>query len=345
MPESVVELRSDTFTRPTEQMRRAMAEAEVGDDVFGEDPTVTALQERCAELFGKEAALFVASGTMGNQVAIKALTQPGDEVLIEEHAHIVVYEMGAPGAIAGVVLRGLAGRRGVLDPDDVAAAIKPPSPFSNHSTLLCVENTHQAGGGAIWPLDVLQAGAKVAHERGLSVHLDGARIFNANVASGVPVAEYAAEVDTLSFCFSKGLGAPIGSMLLGSAAFVERARSVRRMLGGGWRQAGVLAAAARVAVDTMVDRLADDHANARRLAEGFAEVLPGCVDPGGIETNIVFIDVGDRDAFEIVGRLWSSGVRMLPYSPHVIRGVTSYEVSAADIERAISAFRNAIASR
>jgi threonine aldolase len=341
MPESIVELRSDTFTRPTPQMRRAMAEADVGDDVFGEDPTTNALQERCAELFGKEAALFVASGTMGNQVVIKSLTQPGDEVLIDERAHIVTYEMGAPAAISGVMMRGLPSRRGVLDPDVVADSIRPPTPFANHTALVCVENTHQASGGSVWPLDALRAVAKVAHEKGCVVYCDGARIFNASVAAGVPVRDYAAEGDALSFCFSKGLGAPIGSMLVGTEEFVARARSVRRMLGGGMRQTGVLAAAARVAVDTMVQRLAEDHENALRLAEGVAEILAGSVDPDQVETNIVFIDVGDREALDIVGKMWEDGVRMFPYSPHLIRCVTSYEVGREGIERAIVAFRDA----
>lgn len=344
MAEPVVELRSDTFTKPTPAMRRAMAEAEVGDDVFGEDPTVNTLQERVARTFGKEAALFVASGTMGNEVALKVLTNPGDEVVIEEHAHIVLHEVGAPATISQVILKTLRGDRGVLDPDEVAAAIRPPTPLFTHTTLVCVENTHQTSGGAVWPLNTLRAVSKVARERDCRVYLDGARVFNASVASGVPVADYAAEVDALSFCFSKGLGAPVGSMLVGSQEFVDRARKVRRMLGGAMRQVGVLAAAAQVALDEMVDRLAEDHANARRLAEGFAEALPGCVDPAGAETNIVYADLGRLEALAIAGRMGERRVRVYPYGPHLIRAVTHHDVDAAGIERAIAAFRDAVAA-
>ncbi|MGZ4242255.1 MAG: threonine aldolase family protein, partial [Actinomycetota bacterium] len=221
-----VELRSDTFTKPTPQMRRAMAEAEVGDDVWGEDPTANALQEQCAELFGKEAGLFVPSGSMGNEAAIKALSNPGEEVIVEAASHVIEAEVGAPATISQVILRALPGERGVFDLDELAAAIRPPSRFFTHTSVLCLENTHQASGGAVIPIDAFRGMAKVARERNVNVHLDGARIFNASVASGVHVRDYAAEVDTLSFCFSKGLGAPIGSMLLGPADVIDRARRV-----------------------------------------------------------------------------------------------------------------------
>lgn len=343
MPNHAVDLRSDTVTRPTAEMRRAMAEAEVGDDVFGEDPTVNSLQERAAAIFDKEAALFVASGTMGNQVAIKALTSPGDEIICEERAHILEYEVGAPATIANVLPRPIRGARGILDPDDVAAAVKPPNPLFSHTSLVCLENTHNNGGGSVWPIEVLRAVAKVAHERGVPVFLDGARIFNASVASGVPVSGYAAEVDALSFCFSKGLCAPVGSMLVGAAEFVGRARKVRRMLGGGMRQVGVLAAAARVALETMVDRLAEDHRNARRLAEGYADVLPGCVKPDEVETNIVYVDCGDLDVLRVVGEMWRRGVWTLPHGPRDFRAVTHHDVDTDGIERAIEAFRGAVA--
>jgi threonine aldolase len=344
VPVDWVELRSDTFTTPSPGMRRAMAEAEVGDDVFGEDPTVNALQERVARLFGKEAALFVPSGTMGNEVAINVLTSPGDEVVVEADAHIVHHELGAPATISHVMLRTVPGIRGVMQPDAVSSAITPPSPLFSHTTLVCVENTHNYGGGTVWPMETFREVAKVAHERDCRVFLDGARIFNASVATGIPVAEWAAEVDALSFCFSKGLGAPIGSMLVGSAEFVDRARRVRRMLGGGMRQVGVLAAAAAYALDHNVERLAEDHANARRLAEGLAEALPGSVDPSTVETNIVIVDLGERDAVTVAGALWERGVRVLPVGPHRLRAVTHLDVDREGIERAIEAFRAVVAT-
>jgi threonine aldolase len=325
-------------------MRDAMAAAEVGDDVFGEDPTVNALQERVATMFGKEAALYVASGTMGNEVALKTLTDPGDEVVIDERAHIVLHEVAAPATISQVMLRTIPSVRGVIDPDVLAAAIRPASALFSHTTLVCLENTHQASGGAVWPLDALRAASKVAHERDCRVFLDGARIFNASVASGIPVSEFAAEVDALSFCFSKGLGAPIGSMLVGSRDFIDRARKVRRMLGGAMRQVGVLAAAAVYALQNNVERLADDHARAKRLAEGLAAARPGCCDPAAVETNIVYIDCGDLDPLEVSGKLWERGVRIYPYGPGLLRAVTHLDVDDAGIERAITAFREVVAS-
>ncbi|HJT36844.1 MAG TPA: threonine aldolase family protein, partial [Actinomycetota bacterium] len=291
-----VELRSDTFTKPTPEMRRAMAEAEVGDDVWGEDPTANALQEQCAELFGKEAGMFVPSGSMGNEVSIKALTNPGEEIIVEGSAHVIEAEVGAPATISQVIVRALPGLRGVFDLDELADAIRPPSRFFTHTSLVCLENTHQGSGGAVVPIEAFRDMAKVARDRGVKAHLDGARIFNASVASGVHVREYAAEVDTLSFCFSKGLGAPVGSMMLGTKEVVDRARRVRKMLGGGMRQVGVLCAAARVALETGVERLAEDHQNAKRLAVGIAETWPGAIDPDDVETNILYVSTGDRDA-------------------------------------------------
>lgn len=337
-----VELRSDTFTKPSRAMRHAMASAEVGDDVFGEDPTVNALQERVAALFEKDAALFVPTGTMGNETAIRVLTSPGDDVVIDEQAHIVALELGGAATISHVVMRTAHGDRGVMDPDDVAAKIRLPSPLFSHTSLVCIENSHNYGGGTVWPIDTFRAVAKVAHEKECRVFLDGARIFNASVASGVPVAEYAAEVDALSFCFSKGLGAPIGSMLVGDAEFIRDARKVRRMLGGGMRQVGVIAAAAAYALENNVARLADDHANARRLAEGIAEILPGSVDPATVETNIVVIDVGELDAVALSGHMWKAGVHIYPTGEHRLRAVTHLDVDRDGIERAIVAFRDAV---
>jgi len=336
----VVELRSDTFTKPTPEMRRAMAEADVGDDVWGEDPTANVLQEQCAQLFGKEAGLFVPSGSMGNEVAIKALTEPGEEIIVEQSSHIIEAEVGAPATISQVMLRALPSQRGVFDLEELAAAIRPPSRFFTHTAVVCLENTHQGAGGAVIPIDAFGGMAKVARERGIKVHLDGARIFNASVASGVHVREYAAEVDTLSFCFSKGLGAPVGSMLLGPADVIDFARRVRKMLGGGMRQVGVLCAAAKVALETGVERLVEDHVNARALADGLASFWPEAVDPFACDTNIVYIDTGDRDAEQIAAGLKDRGVLVGPMGARRIRCVTHRDVDADGIARALEAFRS-----
>jgi len=334
-----VELRSDTFTKPTPEMRRAMADAEVGDDVWGEDPTANALQDQCAALFGKEAGLFVPSGSMGNEAAIKALTNPGEEIIVEASAHVIEAEVGAPATISQVIVRALPGPRGVFDLDELADAIRLPSRFYTHTSLVCLENTHQGSGGAVVPIEAFRDMAKVARDRGVRVHLDGARIFNASVASGVHVREYAAEVETLSFCFSKGLGAPVGSMLLGQKDVIDRARRVRKMLGGGMRQVGVLCAAAKVALETGVERLAEDHANAKRLALGIAHVWPGSIDPGDVETNILYVRTGDRDAEVTAGALKEKGVLVGPMGARRLRLVTHRDVDAQGLERAIDAFR------
>ena len=334
-----VELRSDTFTKPTPEMRRAMAEAEVGDDVWGEDPTANALQEQCAELFGKEAGLFVPSGSMGNEASIKALTNPGEEIIVEASSHVIEAEVGAPATISQVIVRALPGPRGVFDLDELADAIRPPSRFFTHTALVCLENTHQGSGGAVVPIEAFRDMAKVARDRGVRVHLDGARIFNASVASGVHVREYAAEVDTLSFCFSKGLGAPVGSMMLGTKEVVDRARRVRKMLGGGMRQVGVLCAAAKVALETGVERLEEDHANAKRLAVGIAQAWPGSINPEDVETNILYVYTGDRDAEVTAGALKEKGVLVGPMGARRLRLVTHRDVDAEGIGRAIEAFR------
>lgn len=334
-----VELRSDTFTKPTLAMRHAMASAEVGDDVWGEDPTANALQEQCAELFGKEAGLFVPSGSMGNEAAIKALTNPGEEIIVEASSHVIEAEVGAPATISQVLVRALPAARGVFDLDQLADAIRPPSRFFTHTSLVCLENTHQGSGGAVVAIEAFRDMAKVARDRNVKVHLDGARIFNASVAAGVHVREYAAEVDTLSFCFSKGLGAPVGSMLLGEKDVIDRARRVRKMLGGGMRQVGVLCAAAKVALETGIERLAEDHANAKRLAGGIAEVWPGAIEPDDVETNILYVDTGDRDAEVTAGALKEKGVLVGPMGARRLRLVTHRDVDATGIERAIEAFR------
>ena len=338
----IVELRSDTFTRPTREMLAAMADAELGDDVWGEDPTAISLQEHCADLAGKEAGLFVPSGTMGNETALKALTQPGDDVIVESRSHVVLYEHGAPGVISGVVLRLIESPSGRLPVERVREIFDSANEHTSRPSLVWQENTHNASGGRVIPLDHVRAVANLAHEHGARAFMDGARIFNASVATGIPVRTYAAEVDALSFCFSKGLGAPVGSMLLGTREMIDRARVVRQMLGGGMRQVGLLCAAARVAVDTMVDRLADDHDNAQRLARGLADAAPGSVDPGAVETNMVYIDTGDRDPEAIVRSMWDEGVRVASLGPSRIRAVTSKEVDRAGIDRTIAAFARAV---
>jgi len=338
-----VELRSDTFTTPTPEMRRAMADADVGDDVWGEDPTAIALEAHCADLFGKEAGLFVPSGTMGNEASLKVLTRPGDEVIAEATSHIVLYESGGPAALAGVMVRTVVAPDGRMDPGDVRALIDAANPHTSRPTLVWIENTHNARGGRAVSLEDVRAVAAVARNAGIGAFMDGARIFNASVACGVPVAAYAAEVDALSFCFSKGLAAPIGSMVVGSEAFIRDLRRVRQLLGGGMRQVGVLCAAARVAVDTMVERLADDHANARRLADGFADALPGGVRTDAVDTNMVFVDVGDRDVEHVVGAMAADGVHVASVAPGVFRAVTHKDVTSDGIDRAIASLARAVA--
>ena len=339
----IVELRSDTFTRPTREMLQAMADAELGDDVWGEDPTAISLQEHCAELFGKEAGLFVPSGTMGNEVSLKTLTNPGDDVIVESRSHVVLYEHGAPSIISGVLLRLIETTDGRLPPDQVADMIASANEHTARPSLVWQENTHNYRGGRIIPLDHIRAVSRAAHGGGARVFLDGARIFNASVATGTPVRDFAAEVDALSFCFSKGLGAPVGSMILGTADMIEKARTVRQMLGGGMRQVGLLCAAARVAVDTMVDRLAVDHDHAQLLARGFADARPGSVDPSAVDTNMVYVDVPEGETERIVRSMWDDGVRVAALGPTRIRAVTSKEVDRAGIDHAIASFARAAA--
>jgi threonine aldolase len=326
-----IDLRSDTVTRPTPAMRDAMARAEVGDDVFGEDPNVNALEAEAAARLGKEAAIFVPSGTMANQIAIRVHTHHAEVVLAGESAHILRYEGGAASALAGVQIATI-GRGGLFDAADVRDAIVQGSNVHlAPTTLLAVENTHNTSGGRVFPLDAIEAATAVARERGIATHLDGARLFNAEVATGVPAARWAASFDTVACCFSKGLGAPVGSVLAGSRAAIERARRLRKLLGGGMRQAGILAAAARHALAHHVERLAEDHANARRLAEGLQKLaLP--VDPWP-ETNMVMFRTTDALAFLRAAE--SRGVRMLPLDPGRFRAVTHLDVSAADVDEAL----------
>ncbi len=344
----MIDLRSDTLTRPTAAMRAAMAAAEVGDDVFGEDPTVAALERRTADLLGKEAALFVPSGTMGNQVAIRAQTEPGDEVLAEALTHVAHFERGAPAALSGVSLRLIQGRGdGLLEPDDLRGALRRPGRFTPADfvvpqRLLVVEDTHNAGGGTVWPLDQLSAVADVARERGIRVHLDGARLWNAAVASGRTEAEIAAAADTVSVCFSKGLGAPVGSAVAGSAAFVAKARRLRGMFGGAMRQAGVIAAAALHALDHHRGRLAVDHARAREFAEGVAETPGLAAEPERVASNIVIFAVRAMPAADLAERCGGSGLLMLPVGPDRVRAVFHLDAPEDAAGRAVEVMRGVL---
>ncbi|HVV35879.1 MAG TPA: GntG family PLP-dependent aldolase [Acidimicrobiales bacterium] len=331
-----VDLRSDTVTTPTAAMRQAMADAEVGDDVYGEDPTVNRLEELAASMVGKEAALYVASGTMGNQVALRTLTRPGTEVVCGARAHIRQYEAAAAARNAGVQIRPLPDDGGFFGPEAVDAAAQGPAHHLPPLSLVAVENTHMPAGGVPWPPEAVAALAGAARRHGLAVHCDGARIFNAAVALGVGAPRLAAPVDTVMFCLSKGLSAPVGSMLAGPADVIAAAREERARLGGGMRQAGVIAAAGIVALTEMVDRLADDHARARRLAEALAERFPGSVDPGGVLTNIVCCDGAALPA-SFIDDLAAHGIRVGTIDQATVRLVTHKDVDDADLERALSA--------
>ncbi len=335
----VIDLRSDTVTKPTAEMRAAMAAAEVGDDVFGDDPTVNRLQERAAEVVGKEAALFVPSGTMANLLALLSHTEPGDEVLLGEECHIYHYEVAGMARVAGLLAHPLPnGPDGTIDPEAVRRAIRPPNIHVPNVTLLCLENTHNRCGGAALPPAVMDALCETAHELGLRVHLDGARIFNAAIALGVPAARLAAGADSVSFCFSKGLGAPVGSILCGPRPFIERARRFRKMLGGGMRQAGVLAAAALYALDHHIERLAEDHENARLLARGLRELGP--FEPNEPQTNIVVVEVREGTVEGWLESFRSVGVLAVPFGPNRFRMVTHLDVTRSDIEEALRRIRS-----
>ena len=340
-----VDLRSDTVTRPTPAMIKAMSEAPVGDDVFGEDPTVNKLEEMAADRLGKEAALFVASGTMGNLVSLLAHCGRGDEIILGNQSHTFFFEQGGSAAVGGIHPRTIANQPdGTLDPAEIEAAVRPDNVHFPQTRLIVLENTHNLCGGYPLDTDYMQTVGAIARRHGLKIHVDGARIFNAAVALGKGADRLAAEADSASFCLSKGLAAPVGSVVCGSRDFIFRARRARKMLGGGMRQAGVLAAAGIVALQEMVDRLADDHANARRLAEGLAN-LPGLIlDPSRIKTDIVYFGVERENmtAQELVDRLEEAGVRMLSVGPGRIRAVTHYHITPEDIDYTLTSFSKAL---
>ena len=336
--ENLVDLRSDTVTRPTPEMYEAMANAPVGDDVLGDDPTVIQLEELAAHMTGKEASLFVPSGTMGNQIALACHCQPGDAILIEEEAHILYYEVGAPALLAGVVSWTLPSNRGAMDPDHVERRILKANLHTPGTTLICLENTHNRAGGAIIPLEYMEAYRAKADSHGVKVHLDGARVFNAAIALGVSLQDITDNVDSVNFCLSKGLRSPIGSMLCGDAAFIEKARIWRKRLGGGMRQAGILAACGIVSLTKMVDRLAEDHARAKRLAVAL-QGQPGIsVDLDTVETNMVLVNTvapaGDWQAW-----LQQEGVLCFPVGSNRLRLVFHGDISDEATDRAIEAFK------
>ena len=341
MSDPLIDLRSDTVTRPTPGMRAAMSAAELGDDVFREDPTVNRLEERVAALLGKEAALYVPSGTMSNQIAIKAHTQPGDELLCETNAHIYLYEAGGPAVLSGVTCRTLDGDHGILDATQLDGKVRPINDHSVRTKLVCLENTHNRGGGRVYPLEKVQAISMWARRNGLAMHLDGARLWNAAVATGIAPATWAAEFDTVSVCFSKGLGAPVGSALTGPRDFIARARRVRKLFGGGMRQAGTIAAAALYAIDHHIDRLAEDHRNAQILAEAIADTPGLRLDPPEVETNLLWFEVEPSrgTAREVADALRQRGVLVHLAGPQTLRACTHLDVSAAQAERAADAIR------
>ncbi len=335
-----VDLFSDTVTKPTKEMRLFMCEAEVGDEQKHEDPTVNQLQEMVAELLGKEAALFLPSGTMCNEIALRVHCRPGEEMIAHRSAHPIHFETGGPAALAGVNVQGLDGPRGQFDASTLEAAIRPENRHMPRSRLVWVEQTSNLGGGSIWPLSQIRAVTDIARRHRLTTHMDGARLMNAVVASGISAREWAASFDTTWIDFTKGLGAPVGAAIAGSRDFIAEAWRCKQQMGGAMRQAGIIAAGGIFALRHHVARLAEDHANARRLAEGLA-ALPGIkLDPASVETNLVFFDLtGSLDAPAAVERLLAHGVRMGALGPRTIRAVTHLDVSAAGIDRALAAAR------
>lgn len=336
-----IDLRSDTVSLPSAAMRRAMAEAEVGDDVFGDDPSVNRLEARAAELLGKEAALYVPSGTMANLTAILTHTRPGDEIIVGDQNHIFQYELGGAARVAGVLTRTLESRPdGTVDVSAVEAAVRVEDMHAPGTKLLCLENTHNRCGGAAISVDAMDALTSAAHRHGLSVHLDGARVFNAAVALGVPASRVARDCDSVSFCLSKGLGCPVGSLLCGTNDFISAARRNRKILGGGMRQAGILAAAGLFAFEQNIERLADDHENARQLADGLRELEPFA--PNEPQTNIVVVDILRGSVGEWLRAFAAAGVLAVAFGPRRMRLVTHINISRTDVEEALGRIRGAV---
>ena len=333
----MIDLRSDTVTQPTSKMRRVMLAAPVGDDVLGDDPSVNELETYVAALLGKEAAVYMPSGTMTNQVALRSHTQPGDEIVLEAEAHIYYYEGGGPAALSGVSCRLLPGEGGIFSAAAVEKTLRPDDPHFPRTRLVCIENTHNRSGGRIFPLKTIREIADVCQQNNLQLHMDGARFWNACIATGLSPKEYAAPFDTVSVCFSKGLGAPVGSALVGSAEKIATARRFRKMFGGGMRQAGMIAAGALYAVQHQFERLAEDHNNAQKMARKLQGIQGVSVDPDLVETNIVNFEVTKVSASEVVRALAKEGVAVLATGPQKIRAVTNLMVSTDQIDQAVDA--------
>ncbi|MCK4273126.1 low-specificity L-threonine aldolase [bacterium] len=336
-----IDIRSDTVTRPSPGMRQAIFQARVGDDVFGDDPTVKRLEEMLAAMLGKEAALFVPSGTMANQVAINALTQPGDEVIVERDCHTYNYEVAAHAVLSGVQLATLDGQHGILTAEQVQEAIRPDDVHQPRTSLICLENTHNRAGGVIYPIEEIRRISKLAGERGLRMHLDGARLFNASVASGVPTNEYAALFDSVSICLSKGLGAPVGSLISGERDFIKRCRRYRKMYGGGMRQVGILAAAGIYALENNIERLAEDHENAELFAGRVSKIEGIEIDLPTVQTNIVVMEIAGLgvNSHQAVEMLQKNGCLVVVFGPTKIRAVTHLDVSEQDVLQAARIFQ------
>jgi threonine aldolase len=346
--DGIVDLRSDTVTRPSDEMRQAMATAQVGDDVYGEDPTVNRLQRRAAEIFAKEAALFVPTGCMGNLIAIRCWTHHGNEVICEERAHVNLYELASMSAIAGCMPRAVrAGEDGIMTWEQIHAVIRPKIYYDSQTALVCLENTSNMAGGTVYPTDRIHEICEKAHAVGLRVHLDGARIFNAAVALKEDVAHMAKKVDSVMFCLSKGLGAPLGSMIVGSREFIERARMYRKMFGGGMRQVGVVAAAGLIALEKSPSRLHQDHENARHLAEGIAKIPGLKINPASVRSNIVIFDCSGSgtNAVELCDALHERGVWAQDTALHSVRMVTHWNVDRASIDRALAELQAVVAKQ
>lgn len=347
MADGPIDLRSDTVTRPTAAMRAAMANAPVGDDVYGEDPTVEQLQRRTAELLGKEAAIFVPSGTMSNSIGVRLHCRPGDEMICEAECHLYYYEQAGYAQLSGVAARPVPGVDGVWQPEQLYGLLRPENPHFVRTRLLCLENTHNRGGGRIQPYDVVQTVCRWAHDHGLATHLDGARLFNAAVATGIEASRWAQHFDTVSVCFSKGLGAPIGSALAGPRDLIALAVRHRKVLGGGMRQAGIIAAGALYALEHHIQRLAEDHANAQRLADGIQQIDGLRLQSERVDTNLVFfaVDPASGTAAELTADLQTRGVLVNATGPSTLRAVTHLDVTRQDIDHALSALKDALRQR
>lgn len=342
----MIDVRSDTVTKPTEEMRKASYEAEVGDDVYGEDPTVTLLEKKAAEILGKEAALFVTSGTQGNQIAVLTHCRPGNEILLEEESHIFYYESGAVAALAGVQTRTIPGVNGMMNPQDVESAIRGEDQHFPETGLICIENTHNRAGGAVVPVSNMAEICEVAQRYSIPVHVDGARLFNAAASSGIPIQEFTKHCDTVQICLSKGLGAPVGSIIAGSNEFIKKARKWRKRLGGGLRQVGIIAAPGLIALTQMTERLSEDHENAKFLADGLREISPLRI-VNSVDTNIVVMDVSDlgMKADQFVQALKEKGVLAVTFGPTLVRLTTHFDVNRGDMETVISTVNAIVKSR